>query len=162
AVGLAARPAIVGQDVAALGPSEPCKLLAKRPHPRSRTCIVSGKSHQHADSPHILGSLRVRHEWPHRCRAPKKSDELASLHVLPSTRGSHPITLECRLVHHSKFACTMSLMGHFQTSTPAKAKSALHPATDISERAVSVAVARAREIRNEVESRPAKSLLLYE
>ena len=60
--GIAAAPANVDLDVAALLPAEFLQALRKRRDARLSFGIVFGGIHQYADASHPLGLLRVRRE----------------------------------------------------------------------------------------------------
>ena len=85
-VGIAA-PARVDAHVAAVGPAQLLQRLHEHSDAGLSFRIISRDAHQHADPPHPLGLLRTRRKWPRDCRAGKKGDESATLHVHPQNSG---------------------------------------------------------------------------
>jgi hypothetical protein len=80
-VGVAACPAIIEPDIAALNPAEFVELLPQRRNTCSRFRIILVRHHQHADPTHPVRLLRARREPPTRHRASKNRDEFAPSHL---------------------------------------------------------------------------------
>jgi hypothetical protein len=86
ALDVAAAPAQVEADVAALGPSELPQALPECLDPRLSLRIALGGVHQRRDAAHTVSLLRLRGARPGRrsgCRrAAKQRNEIASSHCL--------------------------------------------------------------------------------
>jgi len=72
------REAIVQMDVAALRPSEPLKRLPESREPLLQFRIALREGYHHANPPHLVGLLRMRHERPRRHSAAEHRYELAA------------------------------------------------------------------------------------
>jgi hypothetical protein len=81
-----AGPTNVHPHVAAIGPPQVGKRLRERRDARLRRGIVLVARQEHADAPYAIALLRPRRERPSRRRAAQKGDELAPLHLFPSSR----------------------------------------------------------------------------
>jgi hypothetical protein len=73
-------PAILDREVASLDPPHVPQAAFERDHARLCLRVAGGKTHQHADPPHLLG-LRGDSERPSGCRTAYQRDELAPLHA---------------------------------------------------------------------------------
>jgi hypothetical protein len=82
---------MINPHIVAVGPAQLLQPLLECREAYLVVLIVHGQGREHADAPHPLALLCARREWP-RSRAAEQFDEIASPHVPPSARGSHPTT----------------------------------------------------------------------
>jgi hypothetical protein len=73
-------------------------------------------SHEHADAPRTVNLLRVRREWPRRCRTTNKRDEIAPPHEPLKPEGDSLPHSSSAIVHHGKLGLSMSALGQKRTS----------------------------------------------